>query len=53
VAGVGCEAAVEAELEDDVGWRGRRGISMAPALFTTAEYLMTAAMILSYMLWCC
>jgi hypothetical protein len=31
VAGVGCEAAVEAELEDDAGWRGRRGISTAPA----------------------
>jgi hypothetical protein len=30
VAGVGCEAAIEAELEDDAGWRGRRGISTAP-----------------------
>jgi hypothetical protein len=30
VEGVGCEAAVEAELEDDAGWLGRRGISMAP-----------------------
>jgi hypothetical protein len=48
VAGVGCEAAVEVELEDDVGWRGRRGISTAPA----AEYLMAAAMILSYVLRC-
>jgi hypothetical protein len=31
VADVYCEDAVEAELEDDAGWRGRRGISMAPA----------------------
>jgi hypothetical protein len=31
VAGIGCETAVEAELEDNVGWRGRRGISTAPA----------------------
>jgi hypothetical protein len=52
VASVGCEAAVEAELEDDAGWRGRRGISTAPAKFTTAEYLMAATMILSYVLWC-
>jgi hypothetical protein len=31
VAGIGCEAAVEAGLEDDAGWRGRRGSSTAPA----------------------
>jgi hypothetical protein len=30
VEGVGCEATVEAELEDDAGWCGRRGISTAP-----------------------
>jgi hypothetical protein len=52
VAGVGCEAAVEAKLQDDAGCRGKRGISTALALFTTAEYLMAAAMILSYVLWC-
>jgi hypothetical protein len=52
VAGVGCEAAVEAELEDNARWPGRRGISTAPAQFTTAEYLMAAAMILSYVLRC-
>jgi hypothetical protein len=52
VAGVGCEVTVEAELEDDVGWRGRRGISTAPTQYTTAEYLMAAATILSYVLWC-
>jgi hypothetical protein len=53
VAGVGCEVAVEAELEDDTEWRGRRGISTTPASFTTAEYLMAATTILSYVLWCC
>jgi hypothetical protein len=42
VAGVGCEAAVEAELEDNARWRGRRG----------TDYLMAAAMILSYVLRC-
>jgi hypothetical protein len=52
VEGVGCEAAVEAELEDDAGWRGRREISTAPTYFTTAEYLMAAAMILSHVLRC-
>jgi hypothetical protein len=31
VEGVDCEAAVEAELEDDAVWRERRGISVAPA----------------------
>jgi hypothetical protein len=52
VVGVGCEAAVVAELEDDVGWRGRRGISTASTLVTTTEYLMAATMILSYVLRC-
>jgi hypothetical protein len=52
VAGVGCKAAVEAELEDDAGWRGRRGISTAPTWYTMVEYIMAAAMILSYVLQC-
>jgi hypothetical protein len=29
VAGVGCEAVVEVELEDNAGWRKRRGLSTA------------------------
>jgi hypothetical protein len=31
VEGVGYGAVVEAELDDDAGWRGRRGISTDPA----------------------
>jgi hypothetical protein len=52
VTGVCCKASVEAELQDDAGWRGRRGISTALTYFTTKEYLMAAAMILSYVLFC-